>query len=135
MIYMKILKKRGGSREKWGWGNEIHAPCTCGPGHNIFIYTCHIHIVSMIQIQMRERCGHDRTIVGFTTTCAISAHHHYSYKFQSHSWLGVLYTTLSGKVCQWLVVLYTTLSGKVCQWLVVLYTTLSGKVCQWLVAG
>jgi hypothetical protein len=26
MIYMKILKKRGGSREKRG-GNEIHAPC------------------------------------------------------------------------------------------------------------
>jgi hypothetical protein len=29
MIYMKILKK-GGSREKGGGGNEIHAPCACG---------------------------------------------------------------------------------------------------------
>jgi hypothetical protein len=30
-IYMKILKKRGGgSREKGGGGNEIHAPCACG---------------------------------------------------------------------------------------------------------
>jgi hypothetical protein len=31
MIYMKILKKRekGGSREKGGGGNEIHAPCAC----------------------------------------------------------------------------------------------------------
>jgi hypothetical protein len=27
MIYMNILKKRGGSREKGGGGNEIHAPC------------------------------------------------------------------------------------------------------------
>ena len=26
---MKILKK-GGSREKGGGGNEIHAPCACG---------------------------------------------------------------------------------------------------------
>ena len=26
MIYMKILKKGGGSREKGGGGNEIHAP-------------------------------------------------------------------------------------------------------------
>ena len=27
---MKILKKRGGgSREKGGGGNEIHAPCAC----------------------------------------------------------------------------------------------------------
>jgi hypothetical protein len=30
MIYMKILKKRGGSKEKGGGGNEIHAPCACG---------------------------------------------------------------------------------------------------------
>jgi len=22
------------------------------------------------------RCGHDRKVVGFTTTCAISAYHH-----------------------------------------------------------
>jgi hypothetical protein len=30
MIYMKILKKKGGgSREKGGRGNEIHAPCAC----------------------------------------------------------------------------------------------------------
>jgi hypothetical protein len=29
MIYMKILKKRGDSREKGGGGNEIHAPCAC----------------------------------------------------------------------------------------------------------
>jgi hypothetical protein len=27
MIYMKILKKGEGSREKGGGGNEIHAPC------------------------------------------------------------------------------------------------------------
>jgi hypothetical protein len=30
MIYMKILKKGGGSREKGGGGNEIHVPCACG---------------------------------------------------------------------------------------------------------
>ena len=30
---MKILKKRGDSREKWGGGNEIHAPCPCGLYH------------------------------------------------------------------------------------------------------
>jgi hypothetical protein len=29
MIYMKIWKKRRGSREKGGGGNEIHAPCAC----------------------------------------------------------------------------------------------------------
>ena len=35
MIYMKILKKGegGGSREKGGGGNEIHAPCACGHKH------------------------------------------------------------------------------------------------------
>jgi hypothetical protein len=30
MIYKKILKIGGGSREKGGGGNEIHAPCACG---------------------------------------------------------------------------------------------------------
>jgi hypothetical protein len=36
MIYMKILKKRGGgSRENGGGGNEIHAPCTCVYGRGI----------------------------------------------------------------------------------------------------
>jgi hypothetical protein len=33
MIYLKILKKMGGSREKWGGGSEIHAPCACGNNH------------------------------------------------------------------------------------------------------
>ena len=36
MIYMKILKKGGGSREKGGGGNEIHAPCACVK--NLYVY-------------------------------------------------------------------------------------------------
>jgi hypothetical protein len=59
MIYMKILKrndlyenfeKRGGSREKGGGGNEIHAPCACEARQKVanvseerttlYIYTC-----------------------------------------------------------------------------------------------
>jgi hypothetical protein len=42
-------------------------------------------------------------VVGFTTTCAISAYHHYSCEFESHSWRGVLETTLCDQVCQLLV--------------------------------
>ena len=38
MIYMKILKKGGGSREKGGGGNEIHAPCAC-------VVTWHLSLV------------------------------------------------------------------------------------------
>ena len=45
--------------------------------------------------------GRDRTVVGFTTTCAINAYHHSSCEFESCSWRGVLYTTLCDKVCQW----------------------------------
>jgi len=43
-------------------------------------------------------------VVGFTTTCAISAHHHLSCEFEPRSWWPVLDTTfiLCGKVCQWL---------------------------------
>ena len=46
--------------------------------------------------------GRDSTIVGFTTTCAISAYHHYSCEFKSCSWWGVLDTTLCDKASQWL---------------------------------
>ena len=46
--------------------------------------------------------GCDRMIVGFTTTCAISAYHHYSCEFETRSWRGVLDTTWRDKVYQWL---------------------------------
>jgi hypothetical protein len=39
-------------------------------------------------------------VIGFITTCAIIAYHHYSYEFDPRSWQGVLDTTLSDKVCQ-----------------------------------
>ena len=44
-------------------------------------------------------------VVGFTTTYAdvISAFHHKRCEFESHSWQGVLDTTLCDKVCQRLV--------------------------------
>ena len=37
-------------------------------------------------------------VVGFTTSCAIGAYHHYSGEFESRSWRGVLDTTLHDKV-------------------------------------
>ena len=43
-------------------------------------------------------------VVGFTTTYAISAYHHWSCEFKSYSWQGVFDTTLCDKVCQWLVI-------------------------------
>jgi hypothetical protein len=46
--------------------------------------------------------GRDRMVVGFTTTCAISAYHHYSCEIEPCLWRGVLDTTLCDKVCQWL---------------------------------
>jgi hypothetical protein len=39
-------------------------------------------------------------VVGFTTTRAISAYHHYSCEFELRSWRGVLDTTLCDKVRQ-----------------------------------
>jgi hypothetical protein len=46
--------------------------------------------------------GCDRMVVGFTTTCAISAYHHWSCELEPRTWRGVLDTTLCDKVCQWL---------------------------------
>jgi hypothetical protein len=37
--------------------------------------------------------GHDRMVVGFTTTYAISTHHHKSCEFEFRSWRAVLDTT------------------------------------------
>jgi len=42
--------------------------------------------------------------VSSTNTCAISANHHWRCEFESHSWQGVLNTTLCDKVCQWLAI-------------------------------
>jgi hypothetical protein len=41
-------------------------------------------------------------VVGYTTTCTISAYHHLSCEFEPRSWQGVLDTILCDKVCQWL---------------------------------
>ena len=43
----------------------------------------------------RGCCG--RMVVGFTTTNAMSAYHHYICELESHSWQGVLDTTLCDK--------------------------------------
>jgi len=43
-------------------------------------------------------------VVGFTTTYAISAYHHWHCGLESGSWWGVLDTTLCFKDCQWLMV-------------------------------
>ena len=46
------------------------------------------------------RCGHDRMVVGFITTYAISAYRHECCEFEYRWWRGVLNTTLCYKVCQ-----------------------------------
>ena len=43
----------------------------------------------------------DHMVIGFTTTCAISAYHHYSCECEPHSWRCAL-NTLCDEVCQWL---------------------------------
>ena len=48
----------------------------------------------------RCRRGRDRMVVGFTSTCAISAYHHQSWQFEPRSWQDVL-DTVCDQVCQW----------------------------------
>jgi hypothetical protein len=62
---------------------------------NVAFFTNHIG-------RYKCRGRHDRMVVGFTTTYAISAYHHWSFPFESCSWRGALDTTLCDKVCQWL---------------------------------
>ena len=56
----------------------------------------YIYIDVQFQIYIRGRRG--RMVVGFITTCAIGAYHHKCCEFESHSWRGVLNTTLRNKV-------------------------------------
>ena len=49
---------------------------------------------------IRGHHGHDRMIIGFTITYAISAYHQSCCEFKSRSRRGVLDTTLCDKVCQ-----------------------------------
>ena len=48
----------------------------------------------------RGNHGHDRMVVGFTTTCAISTYHHQGCELESRSWPGVINTTICDNVCQ-----------------------------------
>jgi hypothetical protein len=59
------------------------------------------HFINYMRDNIMGHCG--RMVVGFATTCAISSYLHWSWEFESHSWWGVLNTTLCNQVCQWLV--------------------------------
>ena len=59
-----------------------------------------IYSVFFITYYSRGRRGHDRMVVGFTTTCAISTYHHWCCQFESRSGRDVQH--LCDKVCQWL---------------------------------
>ena len=52
-------------------------------------------------IYSRGRRGRDRMVVGFTSTCPISAYYNNGCEFEPRWWRGVLDTTLWNKVCQW----------------------------------
>ena len=52
---------------------------------------------------LQKGARRDHMVVGFTTTCAISAFCLQSYEFEPRSWQGVLDATLCDKVCQWFV--------------------------------
>jgi hypothetical protein len=45
------------------------------------------------------RSGRDRMVVGFTTTCAMSAYHHENGEFEPRLWRRVLDIALCDKVC------------------------------------
>ena len=54
---------------------------------------------STLTIMQLVAVMHDRMVVGFATTCAISAYHHLSCEFEPCSWRGVL-DTICDQVCQ-----------------------------------
>ena len=76
------------------------------PQHHLLKTTSnHFTVLSLTspsqkQIFPRGRSGRDRMVVGFTTTCAISAYHHWCLWVRIS--IRVRCTTLCDIVCQWL---------------------------------
>ena len=72
----------------------------CGTCIHIFFSNSStlIAIFTLLSVWIWGCCGHDRVVVGFTTTSAISAYHHWCCEFKSQSGC----TTLCDKFCQWL---------------------------------
>jgi hypothetical protein len=64
-----------------------------GPFKAMSIYLCLIYNV-VYMVSIFSRGCHGRMIVGFTNTCVISAYHHSGCELESHSWQGLLDTTL-----------------------------------------
>jgi hypothetical protein len=64
--------------------------------NNVSVY------VPVIYFLMRSCHGHNRLVVGFTTTYVINAYYHKGCEFESRTWRGVFNTILCDKVCQWL---------------------------------
>ena len=69
--------------------------CIC----NQLYYTIYFTLISIV---FQGRRGCDRMVVGFTTMCAIRAHHPWICEFLPISWRRVLDTTLCDTICQWL---------------------------------
>ena len=69
------------------------------------MFSSNISRVEYYEMSWKIRCIfhiYHRTVVGFTTTYAISDYHHLRYEFESRTWRGTFDITLSDKVCQWL---------------------------------
>ena len=65
--------------------NEIMSFLLC----NYIVYITLQILKELIIERERGRCGRDRMVVGFTTTYAISAYHHWCCEFESRSGRGV----------------------------------------------
>jgi hypothetical protein len=71
--------------------------------HNLFSLNYYVVVSLIIRQSMitSNCCGHDHMVVGFTTTCTISAYNESSWEFEHDSWRGVI-DTICDHVCQWL---------------------------------
>jgi hypothetical protein len=84
---------------------DLHVILTQITDHLTKTVSGHSKFVPSVYLYLRgSPChGRDRMVVGFTTTCAISAYHHLRCEREPRSWQGVFDTTLCDKVYQWLV--------------------------------
>jgi hypothetical protein len=90
-FYVQWFQVRGDCLFCWYWWNcwsslyklSFHNVFTSGNLHNLF------HKKQKLALILRDRRGRDHMVVGFTTTYAICAHHHWCCEFESRSGRGV----------------------------------------------
>jgi hypothetical protein len=86
--------------------NSFTCICICfGSWNGTIFFSCLAYLLTIAGpglVKCHQWISRDYMVVGFTTTCVISAYYHLICEFKFCLWWGIFETTLCDKICQWL---------------------------------